>query len=70
MSVLDQTCPRCGMTEAAGAYCTACSTPTRAPHWHPVKRSVAQSAAAARLAANRGKETANPAIVAGREGAA
>lgn len=49
---LDQTCPSCGMTEAAGRYCTADATPTGPAYWHPVKRSVAQRASAQRLGAN------------------
>jgi hypothetical protein len=28
-----QTCPKCGLTEAAGAYCTRCETPTGPGAW-------------------------------------
>lgn len=31
---LSQRCPACGVTEAAGAYCTSCYGPTGAPTWY------------------------------------
>ena len=42
---LDQTCP-CGVTEAAGGYCTRCLRPMGETDWHPIRRSEAQQAAA------------------------
>jgi hypothetical protein len=38
MPLLDQTCPHCGITEAAGSYCTSCERSTR-PEWvhEPIK---------------------------------
>ena len=46
---LDQTCHACGLTEAAGDYCTRCGARTLRD-WHPIKQSEAQRVA---LAANR-----------------
>jgi hypothetical protein len=48
---LEQTCPSCSLLEAAGNYCTACGTHTGAALWHPTRRSEAQLAASATLAA-------------------
>jgi hypothetical protein len=31
---LSQTCPKCGLTEAAGGYCTRCQTPTSGTDYH------------------------------------
>jgi hypothetical protein len=44
---LDQTCHECGLTEAAGDYCTRCGTNT-VHDWHPVEQSEAQKAALAK----------------------
>ncbi len=41
---LDQTCHVCGLTEAAGDYCTRCGART-VRNWHPIKQSEAQRAA-------------------------
>lgn len=69
----EQTCPSCGLTEAAGFYCTACTTPTGEPYWRLQVASPAKAAALAatrakrHAAADRGsplKETANPGPVA------
>ena len=47
---LDQSCPACGLVEAAGAYCSACRTPTGpADYARAVHRTDAQREAAARL---------------------
>jgi len=55
LTMLDQTCPCCQTTEAAGGYCTACERPTL-PSWiHPPKRSARQRATAARFVANQCK---------------
>jgi len=43
---LDQTCHACGLTEAAGDYCTRCAART-VRDWHPIKQSEAQRAALA-----------------------
>jgi methionyl-tRNA synthetase len=57
MTLLDQTCPHCQITEAMGGYCTACERPTL-PEWtHPPKRSPRQRATAERFAATRRKES-------------
>jgi hypothetical protein len=56
MKLLDQTCPTCGITEAAGGYCTACEQPTL-PLWGPPKRSARQRATAARFVVNQRKES-------------
>jgi methionyl-tRNA synthetase len=34
---LEQRCPACGRTEAAGAYCTACFRPMTEADWHRPK---------------------------------
>jgi methionyl-tRNA synthetase len=48
MTLFDQTCPHCQITEAAGGYCTSCEHPTL-PEWiHPKNLSVAQRAARTR----------------------
>jgi len=31
---MEQTCPRCGLTEAAGWYCTQCARPTDPSEWY------------------------------------
>jgi hypothetical protein len=49
---LSQRCPACGITEAAGSYCTACYTPTSEADWRPSERSAAQLAALDRLRAS------------------
>lgn len=47
---LDQACPTCGLTEAAGAYCTSCRAPTGpADYALALHRTDAQREAAARL---------------------
>ena len=52
---LDQTCPHCGITEAAGAYCTSCLTPTGDAHHLPIVSPARHEASlrAARLLADR-----------------
>lgn len=66
---LTQVCPSCGTTEAAGAYCTKCSTPTGQAHWQrrelsdAQREAVAVRAAKRQFGASRGSvnaETANP----------
>lgn len=52
---LEQTCPKCGTTEAAGGYCTKCLTRMTPADHHPPKRSDAQIATAQRLNAHRSK---------------
>ena len=47
---LEQTCPDCGRTEAAGYYCSLCCRITGPEDWQPTKRSDAQRAAATGLA--------------------
>ena len=44
---LEQTCPKCGITEAAHHYCTACFTPMGPADWYPTpdRRTPAQRAA-------------------------
>lgn len=42
---LSQTCPACGITEAAGRYCTACLAPTGQALWRRGEMSTAQRAA-------------------------
>jgi len=37
MSLLNQTCPHCRITEAAGGHCTSCERPTQ-PDWVHRKR--------------------------------
>ena len=54
---LDQTCPDCGTTEAAGSYCTLCLRPTTDVDKHPAKRSDAQTDALRRSTAARQKES-------------
>jgi len=46
----EQTCPTCGLTEAAGGYCTADGTRTGITFW---RQQVASPAQAAALAASR-----------------
>jgi hypothetical protein len=53
---LEQSCPSCGMTEAAGSYCTRCYARTSEADWRRPERSVAQRAATDRLWADRSKE--------------
>lgn len=55
--LLDQTCPHCAITEAAGGDCTQCARPTLPDWMHPQKRSAAQETATARLRAFRSKES-------------
>jgi len=45
MTLYDQTCPHCRITEAAGGYCTSCERTTLAAWVHPKNLSVAQRAA-------------------------
>ena len=55
MSGLDQTCPFCEITEAAGGYCTSCERTTR-PEWvHSKRLSEAQVAARTTSGRNRAK---------------
>lgn len=49
---LSQTCPACGTSEAAGAYCTKCATRTGRPTWYRREASEAQRANLARLHAH------------------
>ncbi len=44
---LSQTCP-CGITEAAGSYCTRCLHPMGEADWYQAEASEAQRAALAR----------------------
>ena len=37
MTLLNQTCPHCQITEAMGGYCTSCERPTQ-PDWVHRKR--------------------------------
>lgn len=53
--LLDQTCPHCAITEAAGAYCTRCTRRTEPAWLHAPKRSDAQTATLGRLTASRPK---------------
>jgi len=60
---LSQVCPKCGITEAAGGYCTACLTRTGEAVWAPAERSEAQRAVFARRRASVNAEGANPAVL-------
>jgi hypothetical protein len=55
---LSQTCP-CGVTEAAGSYCTRCLRPMGEADWHPIKRSESQKAAALTNARRLGGDRTN-----------
>jgi hypothetical protein len=59
---LDQTCPDCGTTEAAGRYCTKCLVSISAEHIHPRKRSAAQRAATDAARASGLKKSAQRAV--------
>ena len=50
---LSQVCPSCGTVEAAGAYCSRCTTPTGRPHWQQRELSDAQRASVALRASKR-----------------
>lgn len=54
---LEQTCPSCGVKEAAGPYCTSCTTVTGLEDWHRHQASAASIAALGRLNAQRTAET-------------
>lgn len=54
---LEQTCTKCGLTEAAGSYCTRCLQTTLASDKHPAERSSGQRDAIAKAQAVRLKET-------------
>lgn len=61
---LSQTCPACGLTEAAGFYCTKCSTRTGPADWFRGTDSEAQAAAKKARALGRqstSDRAANPA---------
>jgi len=61
LTMLDQTCPYCQITEAAGGYCTACERPTL-PSWvHPRNLSPAQRAARTRQRPSTATRFAPPA---------
>jgi hypothetical protein len=48
-----QTCPDCGVTEAAGPYCSGCLLPMGPADWHPLEMSDAQRAGLAAARQNR-----------------
>ena len=61
---LSQVCPKCGITEAAGGYCTACLARTGEAVWRRGELGEVQRDALARSRAVRKQEAANPAVVA------
>ena len=60
---LSQVCPKCGVTEAAGGYCTACLTRTGEAVWRRGELGEVQRDALARSRATRKQEAANPAVL-------
>jgi hypothetical protein len=60
---LSQVCPKCGITEAAGAYCTSCLTRTGEGSWRRGELGEVQRDALARSRAVRKQEAANPAVL-------
>ena len=53
---LDQTCPKCGLVEAAGSYCSFCHHIPMAAFWHMPKLTEAQRATIDKMRAARTKK--------------